>query len=182
MNRVWITGFRSFELGIMGSHDPKKQVIDFALKKVLEDSLSDSDDWLITGGQLGIEQWAIEAALQLEDQDEKIKVALMTPFTTFGEQWNEANQAKLAELKGLVDFTAAVNQGGYRDASQLKKYQRFMLEHTDEAIIFFDESATESKVRFDYQAAKQFAQDHDYSVRLIDFDRLQDWANELEFK
>lgn len=182
MNRIWMTGFRSFELGIMGAKDPKKVVIDFALKKVLQQLIADDADWLITGGQLGIEQWSIDAALNLEDQNQKLKVALMTPFNNFGKQWNEANQAKLSQLKAAVDYTAPVSQLDYSGPSQLKNYQRFMLEHTDQAVFFYDDSAEESKARFDYLAAKQFAVDHDYPIRLIDFDRLQDFADELEFR
>ena len=38
-------------------------------------------DWLITGGQMGIEQWAIEVALDLQATDyPEFQIALMTPF------------------------------------------------------------------------------------------------------
>ena len=59
-------------------------------------------------------------------------------------------------------------------------YQNFMLTHTDEAVIFFDEEATESKARYDDDAIHDFAENHDYPVRRVDLDRLQDYATEYQ--
>ena len=184
MKRVWITGFRSYELGVFGASDPKRKVIDYALEKLLKRAVANDEEdsepgWLITGGQMGIEQWSLEAALRLEDEGIEIKTALMTPFAEFGKQWNEDNQTRLHNLMAQVNFSASVSQGGYSGRGQLVAYQKFMLEHTDEAIIFFDEEAEESKARYDYQVAKQFSGNHDYRVQLIDFDRLQEFAEKL---
>jgi uncharacterized phage-like protein YoqJ len=180
MDRIWLTGFRSYELGVSGAKDPKLTIIKYAIRRLLLSEIADGAEWLITGGQLGIEQWAIETALALEDDGQRLQIALMTPFEKFGAQWNEGNQEKLTQLKTTVDFTAAVSRGDYSGPSQLRSYQQFMLEHTDGAIIFYDDEATESKARYDYEAAKAYSDGHDYPVRLIDFDRLQDFATEYQ--
>lgn len=175
-----MTGFRSYELGVVGTKDPKLAVMKYAIKRLLHAEIVDGAEWLITGGQLGIEQWSIEAAHEMIDDGERIKTALMTPYSGFGSQWNEANQQKLTQLKGVVDFSAPVTQGDYSGPSQLRTYQSFMLAHTDGAIIFFDQDAPESKASYDYEVAQKFAETHDYPIKLIDFDRLQDFANEYQ--
>ncbi len=178
MKRIWVTGFRQFELGIFGENDPKLKVIRYALAKQLRRAIDEDTDWLITGGQSGIEQWAIQEALSLREDNPQFQTALMTPFADFGAQWKPERQTQLADLKTKVDFSAAVSQLPYQNPSQLKNYQQFMLDHTEEAYIFFDEQADQSPVRYAWQAAKRYQEDHSYEVHQIDFDRLQEYAEE----
>lgn len=180
MDRLWITGFRQHELGVFKEKDPKVEVIKFALKKILIHELENGLNWLIVGGQSGIETWAIEVALELQPDYDEFQIALMTPFTDFGSNWKEERQTKLTDLKARVDFTQSISQNKYTDPNQLKQYQRFMLEHTDKAVIFYDDIAENASVRYDVWAAKRYQEIVDYPVRLIDFDRLQDYANEYQ--
>ena len=101
MRRLWITGYRSYELNVFKDDDPKAAVIKDVLSRELKARLEESDEefWLITGPQLGTEQWSIEVALKLKDDYPQLKVSMMMPFTEFGQQWNENNQAKLANLQ-----------------------------------------------------------------------------------
>lgn len=181
MDRIWMTGFRSYELGVNGAKDPKLAVIKFAIERLLRTSIEDGADWLITGGQMGIEQWAIEVALDLQATDyPEFQIALMTPFAKFGAQWNENNQEKLSQLKSRVNFSSTVHQGDFGGRAQMQAYQRFMLTHTDKGIIFFDEEATESKARYDDTAMREYSENFDYPVTRIDLDRLQDYATEYQ--
>ena len=64
MQRIWVTGYRNYELGTFGDKDPKITVIKYAIKNYLRQLLEDGQlDWVITGGQLGVEQWTVETAL-----------------------------------------------------------------------------------------------------------------------
>lgn len=58
MRRLWITGYRSYELNIFKDDDPKVAVIKDVLSRELKARLEESDEefWLITGPQLGTEQ------------------------------------------------------------------------------------------------------------------------------
>ncbi|KRN75741.1 hypothetical protein IV73_GL000239 [Weissella kandleri] len=178
MERIWITGFRSFELGVFGAKDPKVTVLKFALKKQLTSAIEDGATWLITGGQLGIEQYALEVGNQLRTEYPEFKTALMTPFQDFGQNWNENNRALLGALQASVDFTQAVSQKPYQDPSQLKNYQNFMLQHTERAIVVYDQQAETSKVQYTVQAIQNYQKHTDYEVTLIDFDRLQEYSEE----
>ena len=88
MRRLWITGYRSYELNVFKDDDPKVAVIKDVLSRELKARLEESDEefWLITGPQLGTEQWAIEVALKLRDDYPQLKISMMLPFTEFGQQ------------------------------------------------------------------------------------------------
>ncbi|GKT02669.1 DUF1273 domain-containing protein [Furfurilactobacillus sp. WILCCON 0119] len=179
MSRLWVSGYRSYELGVFGTKDPKLAVIQFALKQALINQIENGVDWIITGGQLGVEQWVVTVANELKTDYPQLKVAVMLPFAEFGGNWNEANQAQLSALLETADFTASVSDQPYQSPQQLKNYQAFMLSHTDAALLVYDEEH-EGKPSYDYLAIKAFSEDHPYTVTLIDFDWLQESANEYQ--
>lgn len=181
MRRLWVTGYRSYELNVFKDDDPKVKVIKDVLSRELRSRLEESDDefWLITGPQLGVEQWSAEVALDLKATFPQLKVSIMMPFTEFGQQWNENNQAKLENLQSRVDFSASVSDHPYQSPQQLRAFQHFMLTHTDEALLIYDPDH-EGKEKYDHQAIQRFAESNEYSYRLIDFDELQEAAIEWQ--
>lgn len=181
MRRLWITGYRSYELNVFKDNDPKAEVIKDVLRRKLQAKLEESDEefWLITGPEMGVEQWTIEVALRLKPDYPQLKVSMMLPFTEFGQQWNENNQAKLADLTAAVDFSTSVSDHPYQSPQQLRSFQTFMLTHTDEALLIYDPDH-EGKSKYDYQAIQKFHENNDYSYRLVDFDELQEAATEWE--
>ncbi|RRG18356.1 DUF1273 family protein [Weissella viridescens] len=181
MERKWITGFTQYELGIFKDTDPRVAVIKFAIQKKLKQDLENSDDtyWVITGGQSGIEQWAAASALELKAEYPQLQVSIMTPYQQFGSNWKQERQDQLQNLIQQVDFSASVSPQSYQNAGQLQNYQQFMLTHTDNALLFYDEQVEDSKVRFAQKGMHQFQQHHpDYDVFQIDFEKLQDFAEE----
>ena len=181
MRRLWVTGYRRYELNVFKDDDPKVKVIKDVLSRELRSRLEESDDefWLITGPQLGVEQWSAEVALDLKAIFPQLKVSIMMPFTEFGQQWNENNQAKLENLQSKVDFSASVSDHPYQSPQQLRVFQHFMLTHTDEALLIYDPDH-EGKEKYDYQAIQRYAESNEYSYRLIDFDELQEAAIEWQ--
>lgn len=181
MSRLWLSGYRSYELNVFGEQDAKLQVIKYALTNFLTTQIEDGVDWLITGGQLGIEQWAAAVGLTLKQTYPELKVAMMLPYGEFGQRWNETNQAKLQALLTQVDFTAPVSQRPYESPQQLKNYQAFMVSHTDAAALVYDPDHP-GKPTYDYDIIKQYADEHPYPLTVIDFDWLQESANEYAEK
>jgi len=179
VSRLWLTGYRSYELGVFGNEDPKLLVIKDTLKKLLTEKIENGTDWLITGGQLGVEQWAAEVGLDLKSTYPELKVAMMTPFADFGHNWNETNLAQYAQLASRVDFHQAVSAQPYHGPQQLRNYQEFMLAHTDEAVLVYDLEVP-GKPQYDYRAIDHFKEHHTYPVTLIDMDWLQESANEYQ--
>lgn len=99
MQRLWVTGYRSYELNTFGDKDPKIKVIKYVLKNYFINLLENGQlDWIITGANLGVEQWASEVAVQLR-KTYPVRVSIMTPYEEFANRWNENNQLKFLNLK-----------------------------------------------------------------------------------
>ncbi|KRM11577.1 DUF1273 domain-containing protein [Paucilactobacillus suebicus] len=179
MSRLWISGYRSYELSVFQDNDPKVTVIKKAITQSLSQRIEQGVDWLITGPQLGVEQWCTECGSELKSQYPELKIAVMLPFAEFGSQWNENNRTKLQELISKADFSDQVSDSPYKSPMQLKNYQQFMLSHTDEALFIYDPEYP-GKMQYDLEAAKSFADAHPYPISLIDFDELQEIATEIE--
>ncbi|MEJ6400614.1 DUF1273 domain-containing protein [Nicoliella lavandulae] len=180
MKRLWITGYRSYELGIFNPNDPKLIIIKMVLRAQLIQAIESGYEWFITGAQMGIEQWAVEVANELKKEyPNEFQIAVMLPFSEFGNQWNENNQAKLGQVKVMADFTANVSNQPYQSPQQLRNYQEFMLKHTDGALMIYDEEK-QGKSQYDYQLINQFMAHHEYDLKTVDFDDLQEAADEYQ--
>ena len=180
MKRLWTTGYRAYELGVFDEKNPKIAVIKDVLQKQLRYQLdSTSEDfWLITGPQMGVERWSIESALTIKVDYPQLKIALMEPYADFAARWNENNQARLAAIKAQVDFAGRVSEKKYESPEQLRAYQNFMLHYTDGALLIYDPER-EGKTVWDWRAINRYReQNKDYALRMIDFDELQEAAEE----
>ncbi|WP_429970916.1 DUF1273 domain-containing protein [Fructilactobacillus sp. Tb1] len=177
MSRVWITGYRTYEIGIFNQDDKKLKVIKRSLKETMINLIENGCDWIITGAQLGTEQWVIEIAHELK-KDYQFQLAVILPFEGFGKNWNENNQMIVHQLIQSADFSAYVSQKEYESPQQLKNYQQFMLTHTDKALFLYD-TENEGKTIFDYNAAHKYQNNHVYPIQQIELDDLQDTANEM---
>ena len=49
MSRLWVTGYRSYEIGTFGDKDPKITVMKYALKQALREQLELGLELVITG-------------------------------------------------------------------------------------------------------------------------------------
>ncbi|MFT9388543.1 MULTISPECIES: DUF1273 domain-containing protein [Leuconostoc] len=181
MSRLWVTGYRSYEIGTFGDKDPKITVMKYALTQALREQLELGLEWVITGGQLGIEQWTVEVVAELKTSFPDLKIAMMFPFQDFGKQWQANNQEKLQQLTTQCDFVAHVSTVPYQGPQQLQNYQQFMLAHTDAALLVYDPDF-EGKTQYDFQAIKQQQAVMPYPLTQIDMYQLQEYATEYEEK
>lgn len=179
MRRLWLTGYRSYELNAFQDDDPKVAVVKRVLTQRLMSLLEEDDDefWVITGPQLGVEQWGAAVALELKKSFRQLKVAMMLPFADFGQQWNTTNRDRLLNLRDRVDFAREVTTKPYESPEQLRLYQRFMLDHTDSMLMVYDPDHP-GKPKYDYELAHKYGDQQDYLVDLVDFDELQEAAIE----
>ena len=188
MHRVWVSGYRSFELNIFKDDDPKVLVIKSVLKEAISQRLNQNTDtfWLLSGPQMGVERWALQVGLQLQKDYPQLKLGMMLPYQNFETNWNADNQANLAQMVSLVDFAGYTSQENYQNPRQLQFYQSFMQDHSDELLLIYDpskdveaeEGTPKSKPFWVYRAAQQYARNHDYPIHYYDFDDLQDAATD----
>lgn len=177
--RLWVSGYRSYELNIFKDNDPKLQVVKKALHDNLINLLDEGLEWLITGGQLGVEQWSVAVAHDLQIKYPQLKIAVILPFSDFGKNWNETNQLKLQQTIEMSNYHVFITKKPYQTPRQLRIYQQFMLQHTDQALLVYDPDHI-GKSQYDYATIKKYQDNHDYNLRLIDMDILQTTAEEWQ--
>lgn len=164
---VLITGYTSQELGIFNEKDIKVKYIKKVIRKDLINYLDNGVEWFVFTGKLGFEFWVLEVLLTLQE-DYKFKIATFFCFLDHGANWSEINQNKIVKFKS-VDFTKYFFDS-FESVHQLRSFQKFCIEHTDEAYIFYDE---EYKTNFDY-FYMLMKEKKNYLITSIDFERLNE--------
>ncbi|MDO1605432.1 DUF1273 domain-containing protein [Lactobacillus sp. YT155] len=180
ISRLWVTGYRSFELGIFNNNDKKVEVIKDILENRIKQYTENGLEWVLSGVQLGVEQFSVDATSKLKADEYAIKHAIMLPFKDFGSNWNENNVSQLNNSLNKADYYNFVSSQTYQNPSQLKNWQQFMLEHTDGMLILYDpEQEQKGKPEYDYQAALAYSENHDYPVETITFEDLDEFYREM---
>ena len=169
MTSLLITGYKAFEIGISMEKDMRINIIKEAAKRDLIRFLEDGVDWLVFMGNLGFESWALELADDLK-KDYEFQTATIFLFENQGENWNEANQEKLAAFK-QTDFVKYAYPT-YQNPSQFRDYNQFIIQNTDGAYLFYDEEQ-ETKLKYLYQEMKKQEQ---YFIKKLTFDDLNEVA------
>ncbi len=52
---IYVSGYRSFELGVFKENDPKIQVVKNVLKRELRQLAEEGVEWILVSGNLGVE-------------------------------------------------------------------------------------------------------------------------------
>ena len=169
MTSLLITGYKAFEIGISTEKDMRIEITKEAAKRDLIRFLEDGVDWLVFMGNLGFEYWVLELAIDLK-KDYEFQTATIFLFEDQGENWKEANQAKLAAFK-QTDFVKYAYPT-YQNPSQFRDYNQFIIQNTDGAYLFYDEEQ-ETKLKYLYQEMKKQEQ---YFIKKLTFDDLNEVA------
>lgn len=169
MVSVLVVGYKAFDLGIFGDKDQRLKIIKAAIRRDLIYLLENGMKWLVFTGNLGFEVWVLEVAKELQEEY-NFQLATIFIFENQGENWNEANQEKLANFKD-VDFIKYAYPS-YENPSQFRTYNQFLLESTDGAYLFYDEE-NETKLKYLYRMMKENEQ---YHIKKLTFDDLNEMA------
>lgn len=172
IKRLFITGYRSFELGILKENDPRIAIIKKKLEKEIIHYIESGLEWVLIGGNLGIEIWAGETVSKLKINYSELKLGLLYPFAEFGENWNPLNNEKLKKIENSADFIGYVSKKTYYSAKQMQNHTDFILKHSDASLIVYDQDY-EGKTLFFFRDANYFSLKNNYIIRLITMDDLQ---------
>lgn len=167
-----LTGYRSYELGIFQENDPKIEVIKKVVKDRLIAYLENGLEWLLIGGNLGVELWGAQVAYQLRLDYPDFKIGIIFPFLEYGSQWKEKNAALLTEIKAQADFVEATSHQPYENPTQLKNHTQFLLSHSGGALILYDEEFP-GKPQWFLKDASHFSEKFPYQIDKITMDDLQ---------
>ncbi|MEY8444704.1 DUF1273 domain-containing protein [Enterococcus ratti] len=172
---IYISGYRSFELGIFKENDPKITVIKKVLKKEIQQLVEEGLEWVLTSGNLGIELWVTEAVTKLKDDYPELKLGIIYPFKGFGHNWKESNQEKKRLSQQIADYVDAVSHEGYHSPDQFKNHTCFLLEHTQGCLLIYDPEFP-GKTQYFLRDAQTYQQKHSYEIRMIGMDDLQNFS------
>lgn len=172
IKRLYVTGYRDFELNIFKEDDAKIAIIKKVLKNRLVNYLEQGLEWVLVAGNLGTEYWAAEVVNELKSNYSTLQIATIYPFENFGEQWGEKNQMKRAYFKEKTDFVTATSHHPYKNPAQLRAHTQFILSHTDGSLLLYDEEFPGKSGYFSEDAHK-FSENKAYILEYITVDDLQ---------
>lgn len=165
MTAIVVTGYKNFELGIFNDKDIKISFIKDVIKKDVIHLIEGGVVWFLLTGNLGFEYWALEVLEEIQVEYD-IQIGTLFCFRDHGSNWNESNQIKLKAFKN-VDYIK-YSYDYYISPAQLKSYQKFLIDHTDGAYLFYDpENETSLKYLYDAMLEKK-----DYNLDLLTFEKL----------
>lgn len=172
IERLYVTGYQSYELGIFNEKDPKVQVIKNVLKRELIALIENGLEWVMISGSLGTEIWTGQIVNELKKDYPQIKLAIIFPFEGFGSNWKEHNQLFLNELVQTSDFVDSVSHHPYQNPIQFKNHVNFLLQHTDAALIVYD-TEYPGKTKFFLKDVEKFQERNSYDLLTITMDDLE---------
>lgn len=178
LKRLMISGYKQHELGIFDNQHPGIPIIKKALRNRLEPLIDEGLEWVILSGQLGVETWAAEEVMELQETYPELKYAVITPFLNQEKNWNEGKQEKYEEIISNADYHVSLTNRPYEAPWQFVEKNRFLLRNTDGLLLIYDEEK-EGSPKFLKQEAERYAATMNYEIILISADDLQ-WTAEEE--
>lgn len=182
LKSILISGYRSYELNIFNQTDPKLKYLKEFIKDRLIRYIENGTEWFIITGQLGIELWAGEVVLELKEEYPEANLAVLLPFTGFGENWNETNKTMFEEVIHKADYVNYTSNKDYESPAQLKGNQVFSVRNTDGAFIIYDTMVGESadgKPKYLYELILQYQKNVPYELNLSGFEEIEFFIHEM---
>lgn len=159
MKTASFTGHRPERLGGYDKNDPKNVKVRAFLKTAIERLRDEGFEEFVSGGALGVDQWAAEIVLELG-----LKLCIALPFAKYGENWPPQSLVDLEALKAKARVVV-VCEGGYFDENgkplHWKNHKRneWMKDNSECIIAVWDgkpEGGTASAVKGGKKAGKRF--------------------------
>lgn len=180
IKRLVITGYKPHELRIFHENHPGIYFIKKAIRQELENLLQDGLEWVITSGQPGVEMWALEVVLNLQEEYSQLKYAVLPPFLDQEKRWKEHIQEKYHELLLHADFHQTISNRPYEGPWQYRAKDKFLLRNSDALLLIYDEDQ-EGSPKFIKELAVPHAEKNDYPIITITSYDLQLLVEEEQF-
>ncbi len=181
LKKLLISGYRSYELNIFNQTDPKYLYLRKFLEKRIIRFIEEGVEWFVIGGQLGVELWAGEIILELQEDYPNVHLAIILPYTSFEENWNETNQELFKRVTHQADYVNFSSNKDYDSPSQLKGNQVFMIRNTEGAFLVYDrmnEASSDGKPKYLYNLIELYQEQSEYSLELASFDEIEFFIHE----
>lgn len=132
---ICFTGHRPASLGGYDANNPTKLWVEEQLEIAIKRAVDKGTTWFISGGALGVDQWAANIVLKLG-----LKLIMARPFPSQASRWMEYNQLEFAEMCEKADLVVDVSDDPYSPAKMMIR-NSFMVDHSFAIIAVWDGSA-----------------------------------------
>lgn len=180
IKRLVVSGYRPHELGIFHENHPGIAYIKKAIQQELEHLLQEGLEWVITSGQPGVEMWALEVVIELQEEYPHLKYAVLPPFCDQEKRWKEHLQEKYHELLLHADFHQCITNRPYEGSWQYRAKDQFLIRNSDALLLVYDDEYAGSP-KFIKEKAEHYAETFDYSIFMITRYDLQILVEEEQF-
>lgn len=177
MKRFVVTGYKAAELGIYSLKHPGIPIIKKAVKKQIMALMDEGLEWIIVSGQWGVELWAAEAVLELQETYDTLQLAIITPFLEQDENWSEEKRSAYSSVVQRANYVNSVTKTKYDGPWQFKEKNKFLLRNSDGIILLYDEEKDGSP-KFMKEQAEHRAKTQDYRIVSITANDLQNIVEE----
>ena len=133
---ICFTGHRPDRLGGY-SPNPTQDWIKNSLKAVIVRAVDENIDSFISGGALGVDQWAAEIVLEMKGQGASINLCIAKPFQGQAAKWNKDAKSAFEKILQGSDEVVEVSEGGYA-AWKMHKRNRWMVDHSAYVVAVWD--------------------------------------------
>ncbi|GAA4855087.1 DUF1273 domain-containing protein [Paenibacillus vulneris] len=181
MNRILVTGYKAAELGIYSLKHPGIPIIKKAIKKQLTALMDEGLEWVIVSGQWGVELWAAEAVLELQETHEQLQLAVITPFLEQEENWSDEKKSLYASVLQRANYVNSVTKMKYEGPWQFKEKNKFLLRNSDGILLVYDEEK-EGSPKFMKEQAAALANRQAYRIISITANDLQNIIEEEQME
>lgn len=181
LKSIFVSGYRSYELNIFDQKDPKFLYLKEFLRDRLKTYIENGVEWFIITGQLGIELWTGELVLEMQEENPEIQLAVILPFTSFGENWNETNQTLLEKVIHQANYVNYSSNKDYESPKQLNANQVFTIRNTDGALLIYDTMMGESadgSPKYVHDLIEKYQENNIYELNLVSFEEIEFFIHE----
>jgi len=134
---ICFTGHRPDRLGGYASN-PVQTWAKKELRSIIEKAINKDMKWFVSGGALGVDQWAAEIVIEIKKQGKPANLCIAKPFPAQASRWKEEAKAAYNNIVRKSDKIIEVSEGGFA-AWKMHKRNRWMVNHSKYVVAVWDQ-------------------------------------------
>ena len=142
MHRCCFAGHRPEKI------DHTEQEIKHWLSRRIDLAIMDGFVTFITGCCMGVDIWAAEVVIEKRKENPALHLIAAVPWPGFPRQWSEEWRARYEQLLKDADLVVNVSKYYRKDVFELRN--RWMVDHSNRVIAFYNEKAGGSRYLINY--------------------------------
>lgn len=132
---VCFTGHRPNKLGGYNENNPIAKRVKDTLRTVIQNAIDKGYTHFISGGALGVDQWAAEIVLDLKSRGATLTIAV--PHRGYGSNWTPQSKRRYEDIISRADEVIYLSQEEYSPVL-MQKRNEWMVDHSDVVIAVWD--------------------------------------------